>query len=52
MPSQESSVSPMEKTTTLSSWKYALFLVAVIVLVYAPSFRFPFMVLDDNPISS
>ncbi len=48
MPSQEGSVSPMEKAATSSSWKYALFLVAVVVLVYAPSFRFPFMVLDDT----
>ena len=49
MPSQETSVSPMENASTSSSWKYALFLVIVVVLVYAPSFRFPFLVLDDTP---
>lgn len=48
MPPLESSVSPRENAATSSSWKYALFLVAVVVLVYAPSFRFPFMVLDDT----
>ena len=49
MPSPESSVSPVANATTSSSWKYALFLAAVVVLVYAPSFRFPFLVLDDTP---
>src|SRR5258707_4547963 len=49
MPSPKSSVSPMESPSTSLSWKYALFLVIVIVLVYAPSFRFPFLVLDDTP---
>jgi protein O-mannosyl-transferase len=39
----------MEKAIASVHWKYALFVVFIVLLVYAPAARFPFLVLDDTP---
>ncbi len=39
----------MEKAIASIHWKYALFLVFIVLLVYAPAASYPFLVLDDTP---